>query len=251
MDKYARRISAMAESAAVVKGIFGALGDPDLISLAPDTAHIAAAGADPVAMIRKYANRVKFIHLKDYKLGDSVTSSGWVDSGVPIMTCFHELGEDVFHADVFVLQAAGQLFGLRKGTGQTLSDADGLLVHAGTADGGALIQRLFYFGGHEIDACAHALEDAGHKAFLLAQKGKGKVFSVHFLMAAGKRKVLGRAQGFLRLDGKLVHVHNVPPAGCRDPLVRLGERKFCAPRSAQRVQTRRPAGDTGASFHNE
>ncbi len=67
--------------------------DPALISLAPDTAHIAAAGADPVAMIRKYADRVKFIHLKDYKLGDDVTSSGWVDSGVPIMTCFHELGE--------------------------------------------------------------------------------------------------------------------------------------------------------------
>lgn len=67
--------------------------DPALISLAPDTAHIAAAGTDPVALIRKYADRVKFIHLKDYKLGDSVTSSGWVDSGVPIMTCFHELGE--------------------------------------------------------------------------------------------------------------------------------------------------------------
>ena len=67
--------------------------DPALISLAPDTAHIAAAGADPVKVIRKYADRVKFIHLKDYKLGDDVTDSGWVDSGVPIMTCFHELGK--------------------------------------------------------------------------------------------------------------------------------------------------------------
>ena len=67
--------------------------DPDLISLAPDTAHIAAAGADPVKVISKYVDRVKFIHLKDYKLGDGVTSSGWVDSGVPIMTCFCELGE--------------------------------------------------------------------------------------------------------------------------------------------------------------
>ncbi len=67
--------------------------DPDMLSLAPDTAHIAAAGADPVKVIRKYADRVKFIHLKDYKLGDDVTDSGWVDSGVPIMTCFHELGK--------------------------------------------------------------------------------------------------------------------------------------------------------------
>lgn len=67
--------------------------DPDLLSLAPDTAHIAAAGTDPVKVIRKYADRVRFIHLKDYKLGDDVTDSGWVDSGVPIMTCFHALGD--------------------------------------------------------------------------------------------------------------------------------------------------------------
>ncbi len=66
--------------------------DPDLIYFAPDTAHIAAAGADPVSVIKRYADRVNFIHLKDYKLGDEVTSKGWVESGVPIMTCFHGLG---------------------------------------------------------------------------------------------------------------------------------------------------------------
>ncbi len=67
--------------------------DKDLIYLAPDTAHIAAAGADPVEIIKRYADRVNFVHLKDYKFGDEVTDSGWVDSGVPIMTCFHELGK--------------------------------------------------------------------------------------------------------------------------------------------------------------
>ena len=83
--------------------------DPALISLAPDTAHIAAAGADPVKMIAKYADRVKFIHLKDYKLGDSVTSEGWVDSGVPIMTCFHPLGKGTvnFPAILDILDKAG------------------------------------------------------------------------------------------------------------------------------------------------
>lgn len=76
--------------------------DPALISLAPDTAHIAAAGADPVKVIRKYADRVNFIHLKDYKLGDEVTDKGWVDSGVPIMTCFHELGKgNVKFSEIF------------------------------------------------------------------------------------------------------------------------------------------------------
>ena len=67
--------------------------DPDLIHFAPDTAHISAAGGSPVEVIRRYADRVNFIHLKDYKLGDDVTDSGWVDSGVPIMTCFHALGD--------------------------------------------------------------------------------------------------------------------------------------------------------------
>lgn len=66
--------------------------DPKLVHFAPDTAHIAAAGADPVAVVKRYAERVNFTHLKDYRLGDEVTSEGWVDSGVPIMDCFHGLG---------------------------------------------------------------------------------------------------------------------------------------------------------------
>ena len=67
--------------------------DPDLISFAPDTAHISAAGGNPVEVVRRYADRVRFTHLKDYRLGDQVTDDGWVDSGVPIMSCFHALGD--------------------------------------------------------------------------------------------------------------------------------------------------------------
>ena len=67
--------------------------DPDLLYFAPDTAHISAAGGKPVDIIRRYADRVNFIHLKDYRLGDKITDDGWVDSGVPIMSCFHPLGE--------------------------------------------------------------------------------------------------------------------------------------------------------------
>lgn len=83
--------------------------DPSLISLAPDTAHIAAAGADPVAVIKRYADRVRFVHLKDYKFGDDVTDSGWVDSGVPIMTCFHALGDGTinFPAIFEILDSVG------------------------------------------------------------------------------------------------------------------------------------------------
>ena len=67
--------------------------DRDLIYFAPDTAHICAAGGNPVEMIRQYADRINFTHLKDFKMGDDVTDSGWVDSNVPVMTCFHALGD--------------------------------------------------------------------------------------------------------------------------------------------------------------
>lgn len=67
--------------------------DPNLIYFAPDTAHIAAADADPVEVIRRYADRVNFTHFKDYKLGNEVVYGGWVDSDVPIMECFHGLGD--------------------------------------------------------------------------------------------------------------------------------------------------------------
>ena len=66
--------------------------DENLIYFAPDTAHIAAAGGNPVEIVRRYAKRINFTHLKDYRLGDKITMSGWVDSGVPLMTCFHGLG---------------------------------------------------------------------------------------------------------------------------------------------------------------
>jgi inosose dehydratase len=39
------------------------------IQLCPDTAHIEAGGGDPVATIRKYANRIPYIHFKDYGAG--------------------------------------------------------------------------------------------------------------------------------------------------------------------------------------
>lgn len=67
--------------------------DPKLIHFAPDTAHIAAGEADPVKVVRKYADRVNFTHLKDYKTGDFVSYGEMVEAGVPVMECFHELGK--------------------------------------------------------------------------------------------------------------------------------------------------------------
>jgi inosose dehydratase len=37
------------------------------IGYCPDTAHLAAGGADPAAVIRKYADRIQHVHLKDFQ----------------------------------------------------------------------------------------------------------------------------------------------------------------------------------------
>ncbi|MBI4551072.1 MAG: TIM barrel protein [Candidatus Latescibacteria bacterium] len=41
--------------------------DPSLIALAPDVAHLVRARADPAATLRRYADRVRYLHLKDIR----------------------------------------------------------------------------------------------------------------------------------------------------------------------------------------
>ncbi|GMA27906.1 sugar phosphate isomerase/epimerase family protein [Arenivirga flava] len=52
------------ETEAEVVRLLDELG-PDLIGFGPDTGHLRWAGADPVALIRRYADRIGGIHLKD------------------------------------------------------------------------------------------------------------------------------------------------------------------------------------------
>ena len=39
------------------------------INFCPDTAHLQAGGGDPAQLIRTYADRIKYVHLKDYQDG--------------------------------------------------------------------------------------------------------------------------------------------------------------------------------------
>lgn len=41
--------------------------DPEYVSLLYDTGHFAYCGADPLEMVKKYANRIKHVHLKDIR----------------------------------------------------------------------------------------------------------------------------------------------------------------------------------------
>jgi inosose dehydratase len=45
------------------------LVEPELLALAPDTGHLYYGGADPVAVYRDYASRVRYMHFKDADAG--------------------------------------------------------------------------------------------------------------------------------------------------------------------------------------
>lgn len=67
--------------------------DPKYVGFGPDTAHLTAGQCDPVAVIKKYAERIKFTHLKDITSID-IQSEGY-DSGVEVYSSFRELGEGI------------------------------------------------------------------------------------------------------------------------------------------------------------
>ncbi len=68
--------------------------DPEVLSFAPDTAHLVAGLCDPVEVIREYADRVHFIHLKDIKSAD-LNSAGMAEAGMEVYTNFCELGTGI------------------------------------------------------------------------------------------------------------------------------------------------------------
>lgn len=78
--------------------------DSNTIQFAPDTAHLVAAGCDPVAVIKKYIDRVNFTHFKDIK----AQPNGYAAAGKSVYTNFCELGTGCidFRSIFDVLKAA-------------------------------------------------------------------------------------------------------------------------------------------------
>lgn len=58
---YHPHLGTMAESPDEIERVF----EHSRIAFCPDTAHLAAGGGDPAALIRRYADRVAHVHLKD------------------------------------------------------------------------------------------------------------------------------------------------------------------------------------------
>lgn len=60
---YHPHLTTIAESPEQVDRVFALTR----INFCPDTAHLAAGGGDPAAMIRKYFDRISYVHLKDVR----------------------------------------------------------------------------------------------------------------------------------------------------------------------------------------
>ena len=67
--------------------------DPTLVAFGPDTAHLVVGKCDPVKIFDKYAERLRFVHLKDVRKEKVVEGDGAQKEGFEIYSSFLELGE--------------------------------------------------------------------------------------------------------------------------------------------------------------
>ncbi len=87
--------------------------DPRYVFLCPDTAHLRKGGGDELAVVRAYAERVKYVHLKDWDpqaFADSQAAPAQgADAATAILPDFVELGSGVVRVKecVQALQASG------------------------------------------------------------------------------------------------------------------------------------------------
>ena len=66
------------------------------IGFCPDTAHLAAGGGDPAALIRRYPDRVRHVHLKDLRAATTTflpLGHGDIDF-TDVLDAIHEIGYD-------------------------------------------------------------------------------------------------------------------------------------------------------------
>ena len=67
--------------------------DPELIAFGPDTAHLVVGGCDPVEIFRRYAARIKFVHLKDIMKNTPLNGADPGNRGFEVYSSFLELGK--------------------------------------------------------------------------------------------------------------------------------------------------------------
>jgi inosose dehydratase len=64
------------------------------INFCPDTAHLQAGGGDPAELIRTYADRIRYVHLKDFKDGQFLPLGKGTQDLDDILTALREMNYD-------------------------------------------------------------------------------------------------------------------------------------------------------------
>jgi inosose dehydratase len=67
--------------------------DPEQFWFGPDTAHLTVGNCDPVEIFDRYAERIRFVHLKDVKKNKQVAGDGGQKQGFEVYSSFLEMGE--------------------------------------------------------------------------------------------------------------------------------------------------------------
>ena len=83
-------LGTIAQSPEQIAKIFAHTG----INFCPDTAHLEAGGGDAAALIRQYADRVKYVHLKDLKNGQFVPLGAGTQNLDDILVALREIHYD-------------------------------------------------------------------------------------------------------------------------------------------------------------
>ncbi|MBI2437619.1 MAG: TIM barrel protein [Lentisphaerae bacterium] len=83
--------------------------DPKLIYFGPDTAHLTVGRCNAVEVFDRYAERIRFVHLKDVRKNKTAAGDGGQKQGFEVYSNFLELGEgEVDFAGIFkVLERVG------------------------------------------------------------------------------------------------------------------------------------------------
>ncbi len=66
---------------------------PDLLAFGPDTAHLTVGKCDAVEILKRYADRIKFTHIKDVKKNKQVTVDEGKTKEFEVYSDFLEIGE--------------------------------------------------------------------------------------------------------------------------------------------------------------
>ena len=120
-------------------------------------------------------------------------------------------GKQVVYADVFVLHAVGFVLRVAQNFCQALGDHDLGGVHAAARHRRALAQHAFDGNAEGLGLHAHLFQYAGHNAFFLLHKGKGKMLGVCLLMPHAGGDALGLRHSLAGFVRKFVDVHMFSP----------------------------------------